>query len=97
MRHRRRLLKKYPVKVLLFPGASADDMHYLRSLIQKCSNTFILHVGTNNCVSESSGVVLDKISNVKIFILNSLPQSKIIIFNIIAELIMAKRFIWLKT
>ena len=78
------LSKKYPVKVRPFPGASADDMHhYLRSLLQKCPDTIILHVGTNNCVNESSRVVLYKILEVKTFIQKSLPKCKVIISNVI--------------
>ena len=65
----RRLSQKYPVKVRRFPGASADDVnHYLRPLLQKCPDTIILDVGTNNCINESSRVVLDKILNLKAFI-----------------------------
>ena len=80
----KRSSKKYPVKVCPFPGASANDMHhYLRPLLQKCPDTVILHVGTNNCVNESSRIVLDKILNLKTFIQNSLPQSKVIISNVI--------------
>ena len=49
------------MKVRPFPGASADDMHhYLQALLEKCPDTVILLVGTNNCVNESSRVVLDK-------------------------------------
>ena len=80
----KRSSKKYPVKVCPFPGASANDMHhYLRPLLQKCPDTVILHVGTNNCVNESSRIVLDKILNLKTFIQNSLPQCKVIISNVI--------------
>ena len=80
----KRLSKKYPVNVRPFPGASANDMHqYLEPLLQKCPDTVILHVGTNNCVNESSRVVLDKIFNLKSFIQKSLPQYKVIIPNVI--------------
>ena len=72
------------MKVCPSPGASADDMHhYLWPLVQKCPDTIILHVRTNNCVNELSRVVLDKILNLKTFIQNSLPQSKVIISNVI--------------
>ena len=82
----KRLTKKYPVKVCPFPGASADDMHhYLRPLLQKCPDTVILHVGTKNCVNESSRVVLDKTLNLKTFIQNSLSQYKVIISNVIKK------------
>ena len=70
------------MKVCPFPGASADDMnHYLRPLLQKCPETIILHVSTNNCVNEFSRVVLDKIFNLKTFIQISLPHCKVIISN----------------
>ena len=80
----KRLSKKYPVEVLPFPEASADDIHhYLRPLLQKWQVTIILHVGTNNCSNESSRVVLDKILNLRIFTQNSLPQWKVIISTVI--------------
>ena len=80
----KRLSKKYPVKVCSFPGTSADYMHhYLRLLLQKCTDTIVLHVGTNNCVNESFCVALDKILNLKTFIQNSLPQYKVTISNVI--------------
>ena len=80
----KRLSKKDPVKVCPFPRASANYMHhYLRSLLQKCPDTIILHVGTNNCGSESSHVVLHKILNLETFIQSSLPHCKIIISNVI--------------
>ena len=60
-----------------------DMHHYLRPLLQKYPDAIILHVGTNNCVNESSLVVLDKIFNLKAFIQNSLPQCKIIISKVI--------------
>ena len=64
----KKLLKKYLVKVCLFLGASANDMHhYPPSLLQKCPDTIILHIDTSNCVSESSRVVLDKILNLTTF------------------------------
>ena len=72
------------MKVRSFPGASTDDMHhYLQPLLQKCPDTIILNVGTNNCVNESSSVVLNKTLNLKIFFQNSLPQCKVIISNVI--------------
>ena len=75
----KRLSKKYTVKVRLLPGASADGMHYyVRPLLQEYPDPIILHVGTNNCVNESSLVVLDKVLNFKTFAQNSLPQCKII-------------------
>ena len=81
---KKRLSKKYLVKVRRFPGASVDDMyHYVRPLLQKYPDTIILHVGTHNCVNESSRVVLDKILNLKTFIQNSPPQCKVIISNVI--------------
>ena len=67
-----------------FPEASANDMHHLlEPLLQKRTNIIILHVGTNNCLEESSRVVLDRYLNLKTFIENSLPKCKVIICNII--------------
>ena len=55
----------------------------LRALLQKRIDTIILHVDTNNCLEESSCVVLDRILNLKAFIENSLTKCKVIICNII--------------
>ena len=63
----KRLSEKYLLKVHPFPAASADDIHhYLRPLLQKCPDTTILHVGTSNCVSKFSTVVLNKILNLRL-------------------------------
>ena len=52
-------------------------------LLHKSPDTIILNVGTNDCVSKFSFVVLDKILKFKTLIYNSLPHCKIIISNII--------------
>ena len=45
----------------------------------------ILHVGTNNTVNESSKVVLGKLLDLKKFTENTLPESDVIIYNLITR------------
>ena len=52
-------------------------------LLHKSPYIIILNVGTNDCVSKFSFVVLDKILKFKTLIYNSLPHCKIIISNIV--------------
>ena len=64
------LSKKHLLNVRPFTGASAEDMHhYLRPLLQKCPDTTVLHVGTNNLVNKFFRVVLDKILSLKTFMM----------------------------
>ena len=69
------------------------DLYYRKTLIQ----LFYIHVGTNNCVNQSCRVVLHKILNLKIFMQNSLPQCKLIIFTVIGKTMMLKRVLQWKT
>ena len=80
----KRMSHRNNVKVRNFPGATIDDMFdYIKPLIQKCPDTVILHIGTNNCPNETSRAILDKLLNLKGFILKLLPSSKVIISGII--------------
>ena len=56
---------------------------YLKPLLKKVLETIILHLRTNKCVHESSNNVLDKILSLKQCVKKNLPESKIIILNII--------------
>ena len=81
----RRISKKVrKVKVKNFSGATIDDMYYyIKPLLKKCPDNIILHVGINNTVNESSKVVLGKLLDLKKFIENTLPESNVIISNLI--------------
>ena len=62
----KRLSSQQNVKMRSFPGASIVDMYnYLKLLLKKVPGTAILHVGTHNCVNESSNKVLNKILSLK--------------------------------
>ena len=64
------LSKKYLLNVRPFTGASAEDMdHYLRPLLQKWPDTTFLHVGTNNLLNKFFRIMLDKILNLKTFMM----------------------------
>ena len=73
------------VKVKIFPGATTiDDIYdYIKSLLKKCTDNIILHVGTNNTVNEPSNVVLGKLLDLKKFIENNFLESNVIISNLI--------------
>ena len=67
-------------------GAMIDDMYnYIKPLFKKCSDNIIFHVGTNNMVHGSSKVVLGKLFDLKKFIENTLPESNVIIPNLITQ------------
>ena len=71
------------IKVKNFPGAKIDDMYdYIKPLLKKCSDIIILHVGTNNTVNESK-VVLGKLLDLKKFTEKTLPESNVVISNLI--------------
>ena len=58
---------------------------YIKPLLKKCSDNIILHVGTNSTVTESSKVVLGKLFDLKKFIENTLPESNVIISDLITR------------
>ena len=82
--HQKNILSKFALFLEHQPMIciTTNDMHHY-DLYYQNALIVILHVGTNNRVNESSRIVLDKILNLKTFIQNSLPQSKVIISNVI--------------
>jgi hypothetical protein len=72
------------VKVRCFPGATVDDMNdYIKPLMKKKPKTIIFHVGTNNDVNETSGVILEKILTLKKSVEFALPTCKVILSTLI--------------
>ena len=68
------------VKVRYFNGALVEDMFYnLVPLMRKNPSTLILHVGTNNTVSDSSNVILKKIKSLISYIKINNPERRITI------------------
>ena len=84
----RRIAKRNrKVKVKNFPGATIDDMYdYIKPLLKKCPDNIILHVGTNNTVNEPSKIVLGKLLDLKKFIEHTLPESNVVISNLITRI-----------
>ena len=67
-------------KVMIFRGATINDMKDFLKLYLKCSRTnIILHVGIN----DSSRAILNKLLSLKNFIHTELPESNVILSNII--------------
>ena len=58
---------------------------YFKPLLKKCPDNTILHVGTINTVNEPSKMVLDKLINLKKFIGHTLPESNVVISNLITR------------
>ena len=71
-------------KVHMFPHASIEDMHYnLIQLLRKKPTTIILHAGTNNCIKNNSKEIIEKLLNLKDFVLLELPYCKVIFSSLI--------------
>ena len=76
----RRMSSKRLVKVRSFPGATIDDMkHYLIPILAKKPDHIILHVGTNDATNSEGRVIVDKLLQLKFFILEKLPLVNVII------------------
>ena len=74
------------VKVKNFLGVTINDMYdYIKSLLKKCPDNIILHVGATNLVNEPSKIVLDKLLILKKFIEHTLSESNVVISNLIAR------------
>ena len=72
------------VKVRIFRGATIDDMKdFLKPYLKRSPTNLILHVGTNNSINDSSSVILNKLLSLKKFIHTELPESNVILSNII--------------
>ena len=75
------------VKVRIFRGATIDDMKdFLKPYLKRSATNIILHVGTNNSINDSSSVILNKLLSLKSFIQTGLPESNVILSNIIDRL-----------
>ena len=76
--------KPNSVKVRIFRGATIDDMKdFLKPYLKRSPTNIILHVGTNNSINDSSSVILNKLLSLKKFIHTKLPESNVILFNIL--------------
>ena len=76
--------KPNSVKVRIFRGATIDDMKdFLKPYLKRPPTNIILHVGTNNSINYSSSVILNKLLSLKNFIHTELPESNVILSNII--------------
>ena len=70
------------VKVRTFPGAKVQDMfHYLVPLIIKRPDNIIIHCGTNNSDRSEAQEIVDDLLKLKLFILERLPECKVIFSN----------------
>ena len=81
-----RLSKAKPnsVKVRVFGGATIDDMKdFLKPHLKRSPTNIILRVVTNNSINDSSSVILNKLLSVKKIIHTQLPESNVILSNII--------------
>ena len=71
-------------KVRIYPGASIEDMHYnLIPLLRKKPTTIIVHAGANNCVNDNSTQIIEKLLRLKDFILQRLPNCKVIFSSLV--------------
>ena len=76
--------KPNSVKVRVFRGATIDDMEdFLKPYLKSSPTNIILHVGTNNSINDSASVILNKFLSLKNCIHTELPESNVILSNII--------------
>ena len=68
------------VKVRDFRGATIDDLkHHLVPLLKKKPEHIILHIGTSDAVSKTFRQILDKLLQLKQYIINTLPTCRVIV------------------
>ena len=76
--------KPNSVKVRIFQRATIDDMKdFLKPYLEWSPTNTILHAGTNNSINDSSSVILNKLLSLKNCIHTELPESHVILSNII--------------
>ena len=67
------------VKLRDFRGARINDLKH-HHIMQKEPDSIFLHVGTNDGASDTGRQILDDLLQLKNFILNTISNSKVIIF-----------------
>ena len=66
--------------------AKMKEMYdYIKPLLKKCPDSIILHAGTNNTVNELSKVVLGELLDLKKSTEKTLPESNVVISNLITR------------
>ena len=81
------------VKVKNFLGATIDGMYgYIKPLLKKIPTNMMLPVWTNNSVNQSSKVALGRLLDLEKFNENILPESNVIISNLLHKRIMKRLF-----
>ena len=76
----RKMSNKRLIKVRSFPGATCSDMyHYLVLILEKKPDHVILHVGTNDVAHYEGTETVEKLLELKSFIVEQLYQQHIVI------------------
>ena len=75
--------KPNSVKVRIFRAIIDDMKDFLKPYLKCLRTNIIFHVGTNNSINDSSSVILNNLLSLKNFIHTELPESNVILSNII--------------
>ena len=76
--HERKMSSKRLIKVRSFPGASCSDMyHYLVPILERNPDHLILHVRTNDVAHYERTEIVDKLLELKSFIVEKLPTTQL--------------------
>ena len=87
----KRLHRLGKVKVRCFKGATVENLHsHLVPLLQKQPKTIIIHIGTNNCINETSEAIMFRIDELVKFVKRKLPQCTVIMSTPTIRLDLAK-------
>ena len=72
-------MRKYRVKVRAHGGAYVDDIYdFIAPLLRKKTDYIILHVGANaSQINKSAKTIFDEIINLKTYIEQTLPKTKV--------------------
>ena len=73
-------LNKCLIKIRSFPGATCSDMyHYLFHILERKPDHVILHVGKNDVALYEGTEIVDKLLELKSFIVEKLPTAHVFI------------------
>ena len=74
-------------KVRSHPGASIEDLHFhITPYLRKKPTNIIIHVGTNNAKSDNSDTIIEKLIQLKEYILTKCPNANIVFSSLIIRL-----------
>ena len=71
-------------KVRVKPGATTEDMFFqITPYLRKCPTNIICHIGTNNAKNDGSNQIMERLVNLKDYVMSRCPTANIVFSSLI--------------